>query len=242
MLIKHFDQIWQRDNLSERMINVKCAVSSTQTSFMQIKLIILSKNTFSEGHFEAWVRGPNASLSLWPYEHQVASQTEIQFKSNSGMPYWELPWVLMSVTEHSYSYTYRLILKTKIYKYIILPVNCVGAKPGQCFNRHEVRAGQRQLHAEELQNLYSLLSILGPLGRASRSHCLHGLRHELSSFARKLWSWVRIPLEALMSVLYAFILCVGSGLATGWSPVQAVLPTVYRIKKLKKRPRRNIGL
>jgi hypothetical protein len=35
------------------------------------------------------------------------------------------------------------------------------------------------------------------------------------------------------------VLCVGSGLATGWSPVQGVLPTVYRIKKLKKRPRSN---
>jgi hypothetical protein len=35
------------------------------------------------------------------------------------------------------------------------------------------------------------------------------------------------------------ILCVGSDLPTGWSPVQGVLPTVYRIKKLKKRPRSN---
>jgi hypothetical protein len=33
------------------------------------------------------------------------------------------------------------------------------------------------------------------------------------------------------------LFCVGSGLATGWSPVQGVLPTMYRIKKLKKRPR-----
>jgi hypothetical protein len=31
------------------------------------------------------------------------------------------------------------------------------------------------------------------------------------------------------------VLCVGSGLATGWSPVQVVRLTVYRIKKLKKR-------
>jgi hypothetical protein len=38
------------------------------------------------------------------------------------------------------------------------------------------------------------------------------------------------------------ILCVGSGLAMGCSPVQGVLPTVYRIKKLKKRPRPNKGL
>jgi hypothetical protein len=28
------------------------------------------------------------------------------------------------------------------------------------------------------------------------------------------------------------VLCVGSGLAMGWSPVQGVLPFVYRIKKL----------
>jgi hypothetical protein len=30
------------------------------------------------------------------------------------------------------------------------------------------------------------------------------------------------------------VLCVGSGLATGWSPVQGVLLSTYRIKKLKK--------
>jgi hypothetical protein len=35
------------------------------------------------------------------------------------------------------------------------------------------------------------------------------------------------------------VLCVRSGLATGWSPVQGVLPTALKkkIKKLKKRPR-----
>jgi hypothetical protein len=32
------------------------------------------------------------------------------------------------------------------------------------------------------------------------------------------------------------VLCVGSGLATGWSPFQGVPPTVYRIKNLKKQP------
>jgi hypothetical protein len=31
----------------------------------------------------------------------------------------------------------------------------------------------------------------------------------------------------------AFILCVGSGLATSWSPVQGVLPIVYRIETEK---------
>jgi hypothetical protein len=38
------------------------------------------------------------------------------------------------------------------------------------------------------------------------------------------------------------VLCVGRGTATGSSPVQGVLPTMYRIKKLKKRPRPNKGL
>jgi hypothetical protein len=33
------------------------------------------------------------------------------------------------------------------------------------------------------------------------------------------------------------VLCAGNGLATSWSPVKGVLPSVYRIKKLKKWPR-----
>jgi hypothetical protein len=33
------------------------------------------------------------------------------------------------------------------------------------------------------------------------------------------------------------VLCVGTGLAKGWSPVQGVLQTVYRINKVKKRSR-----
>jgi hypothetical protein len=40
----------------------------------------------------------------------------------------------------------------------------------------------------------------------SRSQFSRGLRHELSSLARTLGSWVRIPLKAWMSVC-AFILC-----------------------------------
>jgi hypothetical protein len=38
------------------------------------------------------------------------------------------------------------------------------------------------------------------------------------------------------------VLCVGRGLTTGWSPFRGVLPTVYTIKKLKKRPRPNKGM
>jgi hypothetical protein len=68
-----------------------------------------------------------------------------------------------------------------------------------------------------------------------RSQWPRALRHEPSSPAQTLKSCVRIPLEAWMSVcVYSvFVLsCVCSRLATGWSPVQGVLPTVYKIKKL----------
>jgi hypothetical protein len=47
----------------------------------------------------------------------------------------------------------------------------------------------------------------------------------------------------IVCVYSVFVLfCVCSGLATVWSPVQGVLPTVYWVKKPKKRPRPNEGL
>jgi hypothetical protein len=64
-----------------------------------------------------------------------------------------------------------------------------------------------------------------------RSQWPRGLRHEMSSPAWTLGSWVRIPLEAWMFAFIQFVLsCVGSGLATGRSLVQGVLPTVYMCK------------
>jgi hypothetical protein len=70
---------------------------------------------------------------------------------------------------------------------------------------------------------------LGPLERASLNHWIHtGIV-------------VSNPTRCMDICMHLFcvcvVLCIGSGLATGWSPVQGVLPTVYRIKKLKKRPR-----
>jgi hypothetical protein len=62
-----------------------------------------------------------------------------------------------------------------------------------------------------------------------RSQWPRGLRHEKSSLARTLGSWVQTPHKAWMFVcVYSmFVLsCVGSGLTMGWSPVQGVLPTV----------------
>jgi hypothetical protein len=57
----------------------------------------------------------------------------------------------------------------------------------------------------------------------------HGLRHELSSLARTLGSWVRIPLKVRMFIC-VYSVCVGNGLAKGWSPSKE---SCLRIKKLK---------
>jgi hypothetical protein len=71
-----------------------------------------------------------------------------------------------------------------------------------------------------------------------RSQWPRGLRHEPSSSpAWTLGSWDQIPLEAWMSCVRLFCVCVvlfvGSCLETGWSPVQGVLPTVYRLRNWK---------
>jgi hypothetical protein len=44
-------------------------------------------------------------------------------------------------------------------------------------------------------------------------------------------------MDICVRLICVCVLCAGSGLATGWYPVQGVLPTLYRIKKLKKRSR-----
>jgi hypothetical protein len=62
-------------------------------------------------------------------------------------------------------------------------------------------------------NLFVLIleKYIVSVGRLQSQRCL---RHELSSLAGTLGSWVRIPLKAWMFA-YAFILCAGSGLSTG---------------------------
>jgi hypothetical protein len=71
-----------------------------------------------------------------------------------------------------------------------------------------------------------------PGGRAV--YCINYFR-PLEHWGREFESHSRH--KCLYALLYIrVVLCVGSCLATGWSPVKAVLPTVYRVKKLKKRP------
>jgi hypothetical protein len=103
-----------------------------------------------------------------------------------------------------------------------------------------------QLHSSELAwstltcilafpySIIRVSSYLGPLfiyrlQRYSRSQWPRSLRHEMSSPTRTLGSWVRNPLKAWMSVCVCspFVLsCVGTGLPSGWCPVQGCLPTV----------------
>jgi hypothetical protein len=49
-------------------------------------------------------------------------------------------------------------------------------------------------------------------------------------------------MDVCVSYPVRVVLYVASGIATGWSPIQGVLPTVYRITKLKKRPGSDKGL
>jgi hypothetical protein len=66
--------------------------------------------------------------------------------------------------------------------------------------------------------------------------------HEQSSLARRLGSWVRIPLKARMLGVcmrlfcVSVVLCLSSCLEMGWSLVQGVLPHVKMIMELNKRP------
>jgi hypothetical protein len=89
--------------------------------------------------------------------------------------------------------------------------------------------------------------IRGCSNRCVASCRVPAIKYELTSLPRTLGTWVRIPLKAWISVLFAFffvcvLLCEGRGLSKGWFPVQGVLPIVYRIRKLKKRLRPNKGL
>jgi hypothetical protein len=80
----------------------------------------------------------------------------------------------------------------------------------------------------------------------SRQQRPRGLRHELPSPAQTLGSWVRIPLEAWMSVcVYSvFILpCVQvAALRLTDPPSKESYRLCKKIKKVKKRPRSNKGL
>jgi hypothetical protein len=70
----------------------------------------------------------------------------------------------------------------------------------------------------------------------SLSHWAPFLRHEPTSPAQTLDAWVRVPLKKWMHVEPSFcvyiVLFIGRGLVTGWSLLQSVLATLYRIEVL----------
>jgi hypothetical protein len=90
-------------------------------------------------------------------------------------------------------------------------------------------AAKRKLYFRFLGHHKELCQIQRYSGKQNRSQWPRSLRHEISSAARTLGSWVRIALKAWMLVCGSsvFVLsCVGRGLASGWFLVQGFLPTV----------------
>jgi hypothetical protein len=82
-------------------------------------------------------------------------------------------------------------------------------------------------------NLQSLVSL-------GRWQWPRDLRHELSSLDRTLGSWLRIPLNhskhgcvCMRLFCVCVVLCIGSGLATGLSLVQGVIPSVFKKRLLR---------
>jgi hypothetical protein len=99
--------------------------------------------------------------------------------------------------------------------------------------------------AKDVWDLYKTLPPISPApsselhklsAKTSRSQWPRGLRHELFPLARTLGSWVRIPLKGWMFVC-VYSVCIGSVLATGWSPIQGVLPTVLGLRNWSKTKR-----
>jgi hypothetical protein len=69
------------------------------------------------------------------------------------------------------------------------------------YTRHDVFS-----FVEQTDFTYTDYRISDGKGSGRQSQWPRGLRHELSSFARKLGSWVRIPLKVWMSVRVYFVL------------------------------------
>jgi hypothetical protein len=71
----------------------------------------------------------------------------------------------------------------------------------------------------------------------SWSQWQRGLRHEMSSPLSNSWILGSSPTQDMDVCVRLFCVCdilgVGRGPATGWSPVQGVLPTMYRLRNWK---------
>jgi hypothetical protein len=109
--------------------------------------------------------------------------------------------------------------------------------PLRLINRHVLVFSdrrRRKLHNEELHNLGWSTQGVDHSGRAV---CRMNRLCRLERWGRGLKSHSRHACLCAFVFCVCVMLCVGSGLATVWSPVQGVLQTVYRITKLKKEAR-----
>jgi hypothetical protein len=111
----------------------------------------------------------------------------------------------------------------------------------QALNVYRIKYYAWQMKADTSTLIFSCSII-----RFRRSQWPRRLRHELSSLARILRSEFESHSRHACLFVRLFcvcvVLCVGSDLETGWSPVQGVISTVYKIKKLKKLPKLKKGL
>jgi hypothetical protein len=101
------------------------------------------------------------------------------------------------------------------------------------------RLGHESFCPNPSQDKHHSHSLWNPKVHYRRSRKPSGQRHDLSSLAQTPGPWVRIPLWAWMFSVCCCVflcLCTGRGLATSWSPVQGVLPTVLdRVTEVKQK-------
>jgi hypothetical protein len=84
------------------------------------------------------------------------------------------------------------------------------------------------------ERLWAVRNILSLEEPQSRSQWQRSLRHEASPPARTLGSWVRIhSRHGYLCAFICVVLCAGSGLTTGWFPVQGDLRTMHRSRNRK---------
>jgi hypothetical protein len=102
--------------------------------------------------------------------------------------------------------------------------------------RGEVTGGWEELHNEELRSLYSSLSFATAMliTVAARPKAWTIFARSNTGVVGSNATRDRDVYLRLLCV--CVVLCVGSSLATDWSPVQGVLPTVYRITMVQKPP------